>query len=165
MFRTQYQARDRVHCTVGSRIKDIYKPVIDRDGHMELEVAGSENLYDYIQSHKDSCDIHLILKRYQDGDVAALSRAQGLYGDFTEMPQTYAEALNAVISAENYFQTLPVETRAKFNHDFKQFLASMDKPGFAEAMGFVVRADGKEPSAPAEAAPAAGAQKTGGNDE
>uniref|UniRef100_A0AAU8AW17 Internal scaffolding protein n=1 Tax=Dulem virus 121 TaxID=3145598 RepID=A0AAU8AW17_9VIRU len=158
MFKTQYDSHERFHVNSGDPEKVLYSPVFDKNGVMELVESGRENLYDYIQSFKDSVDIHLILKRYEEGDVSVLSRVQGSYGDFTTMPATYAEALNAMISAENYFNGLPVEVRAKFGHSFQQFLASMDKEDFATKMGF--RAEGEPADKPVgEAAPAAGAQE------
>ena len=134
MFRTQYDKPRRVFSCVGSPEKVLYQPCFDENGVMDLVEVGKEDLYGYIQSHKDSVDIHVILKRFEQGDVAALSRVQGTYGDFTEMPKTYAEALNAMIHAENYFNGLPVEVRAEFGHSFQQFLASMDKEDFVEKM-------------------------------
>ena len=136
VVKTQFDDHARVHSNPGNRFKTLYAPRFDDNGVMELVENGRENLYEFIQSHKDSTDIHVLLDRYQRGDESVLSRRQGLYGDFTQMPNTYAEALNAMISAENYFNGLPVETRAKFGHSFQQFLVSMDKPGFMEAMGF-----------------------------
>ena len=135
-FRNQFDEHTRFQSNLGSRIKDVLAPVFDKDGVMSLEKVGEENLYDYIQSHKESVDIYAILKRYQAGDESVLSRVQGMYGDFTTFPSTYAEALNAMTAAETYFNSLPVETRAKFGHSFQQFLASMDKPEFLDAMGW-----------------------------
>lgn len=137
-FRTQYDVHDRVPSQLGSRVKSVYSPVFDKNGVIDLEETGKENLYDYIQSHKDSVDIHKILDRFAQGDVQALSRVQGLSGDFTDMPKTYAEALNAVISAEQTFNSLPVDTRAKFGHSFSQFLAQTGTPAWLSAMGISV---------------------------
>ena len=134
--KTQFDSHKRVYSNHGNRYKVLYSPHYTDNGTLELVENGRENLYEFIQSHKDSTDIHVLLDRYQRGDMSVLSRRQGLYGDFTQMPNTYAEALNAMISAENYFNGLPVEIRAKFGHSLQKFLVSMDKPGFMEAMGF-----------------------------
>ncbi|UPW40957.1 internal scaffolding protein [Sigmofec virus UA08Rod_5936] len=139
-FRTQYDDIDRVYQEPGSPIKTLYAPVFDKQGRMSLEVSGQENLYDYIQSHADSVDIHVILKQFQNGDPSVLSRVQGAYGDFTQMPKTFAEALNTMIAAEQYFNSLPVETRAQFGHNFNQFIASMDAPDFTSRMGITPEA-------------------------
>lgn len=137
-FATQFESHARVHANPGSREKILYGPTYDENGTLELTVKGRENLYDYIQSHKDSCDIKLIVDRCARGDLSALSKAQGMYGDFTTMPKTYAEALQALTDAENFFMSLPVETRAKFDHDPKKFIASMDKPDFLSKIGVSV---------------------------
>ena len=168
-FRTQFQERRRVHAVCGSREKIVYSPVYDENGVLDLEPTGRENLYDYIQSHKDSVDIHKILQRFQQGDVSALTRVQGMYGDFTEMPKTYAEALNTVMSAEQQFNSLPVETRAKFGHSFSQWLAQLGSPQWLSAMDIkaesVPVAGDLQPASASSAAPAAGAQNEGGNVE
>lgn len=134
-FRTQYD-RHRVHARLGDRLKKLYRPQLDDNGHLELVEDGTDDLYAYIQSHRDSVDLHKILERYTAGDVNALNRAQANFGDFTELPTNYAEMLNAVISGEQYFSALPVEVRARFGHSFSNWMSSMDKPDFAEKMGF-----------------------------
>lgn len=133
-FRTQYDPSPRVVANPGSPIKTLYSPVFNKDGIMSLKESGEHDLYAEIQSHADSVDIHVLLQRFASGDVGALSRIQGAYGDFTQMPQTFAEALNTFIAAEQYFLGLPVEVRDRFGQDFHQFLASMDSPDFAKNM-------------------------------
>lgn len=128
--RTQFDDHTRVHANPGQRDKILYTPKFDSNGVMELVEAGKEDLYASIQSHKDSCDINLILKRYARGDVSALQKRQGMFGDFTDAPSSYAEALNSMIVAEQYFNSLPLETRAQFDHNFHRFLLSLDQPDF-----------------------------------
>lgn len=149
-FRTQYDKPTRFHVEPGVRVKTLYGPIFDDNGVMHLVETGKHNLYAEIQSHAESVDIHVIMARYQNGDVEALSRVQGTYGDFTEMPTTFAGALNAMIAAEQYFLSLPPEVRAKYNQDFNQFLASMDRPGFASDIGLVPPAatPGTDPTLP-----------------
>ncbi len=136
-FRTQFDVRSRVHANPGVTEKVLYTPKFNEDGTMELVEAGRENLYEYIQSHKDSVDINVILKRFAKGDVSALNKRQAMFGDFSDAPSSYAEALNSMIVAENYFNSLPLETRAQFDHNFHRFLVSLDSPDFAEKMSGV----------------------------
>lgn len=133
-IKTQFQEHARVHANPGSREKVLYSPQFNEDGTMQLIEAGKENLYEYIQSHKESVDINVILKRFARGDVTALQRRQAMFGDFTDAPSTYAEALNSMIVAEQYFNSLPLETRAKFDHNFHRFLVSLDRPDFAQML-------------------------------
>lgn len=131
-FPSLYDKRERVYCNAGNPLKKIFKPVVRDDGVVDLVESGEESLYDSIQSWKDSVDINVILARYANGDVDALSKVQGAYGDFTQFPTTYAEMLNRVIQGKHMFESLPLEIREKYNHDFGQFIAAMDKPDFWE---------------------------------
>lgn len=125
-FRTQFDEVGRVHANPGNPVKTIYTAQVDENGSVTLIEAGKENLYDYIQSHKDSCDINIIMKRFARGDVSALQQRQSFFGDFLNAPGSYAEALNSMIVAENYFESLPLEERAKYDHNFHKFLLSLD---------------------------------------
>lgn len=122
MFKTQFDLRERVTANSGSPVRVLYSPKFDEKGVMSLVESGKENLYEFIQSHKESCDIHVILERFARGDVSALERVQGTYGDFSNMPRTYADMLNLVRSAEDAFSNLPVDERAKYGHSFERWL-------------------------------------------
>lgn len=156
-FMTQYDKRGRFTTSPGSPIHKTYGGHYDEKGRVVLQETGQENIYDFIQSHAESCDIHVLMKRFQNGDVAALSSRQGFYGDVLDFPKTYAEALNHMHEMESQFMELPVEVRAKFNHSFQEFLASSGEPDFMEKLGFSQLA-----SAPA---PASESLPEGGNAE
>lgn len=126
VFETQFRDPTRVFSNSGSREKIMYSPVFDENGVMELVESGRENLYDYIQSFKESVDINVILKKYASGDVSALAKSQGSFFDCTGMPRTYAEMLNTLIAAENTFNSLPVEEREKCGFSFERWLANLD---------------------------------------
>lgn len=134
-FRTQFDERPRYYSNVGSRIKKLYAPRFDDAGQMELVEKGEENLYDYIQSHADSVNINTLLRRFQGGETDVLSRVQGAYGDFTGLPTSYADLLNAVNDGHQYFDSLPLEVRARFHHNFAEFMAAMDSPDFFKMLG------------------------------
>lgn len=169
-FATQFTPRQRVHEVLGSREKQLYSPIYDDRGVLHLRETGKHDLYAEIQSHRDSVDIHVLLARYRNGDTEALQRIQGAYGDFTQMPTTFAEALNTLIAAEQYFQSLPVDVRSRFGHDFNRFIASMDSPTWAADAGIempkppddnmaeaVGRVPSERPSTPAQPVNAADA--------
>lgn len=145
VFPTQYDTRDRIFAAPGDRMKDVYSAQVSHEGTIELYKTGQENLYDYIQSFAESCDINTIIKRFASGDTDVLSKKQGIYDDLTEYPKTYAELLNTVIAGEQAFMELPLETRAKFNHDYRQWLVAMDDmPSWMDAMGIVPDPDPAE---------------------
>lgn len=134
-FTTQFSEKKRFYTQSGDPIKPLYGLEVDKKGVSQLVEKGKYNLYDFIQSHKDTVDIHKILERFQNGDVDALNKYQGYYGDITEAPKTFADALNAVIKAKDLFNSLPLDVREKFDHSPEQFIASLGTEKFAEAMG------------------------------
>lgn len=136
MFNTQYASHDRVHPDPGNPVKPVYELRYSRDGVPDLEQVGQEDLYGYIQSHRDSVDVHALVKRFQNGDTSALTRAQGFYGDITGMPTTYAEMLNSLARSEAIFNHLSAEVKSRFNNSFSEWLAGMDRDDFADRMGF-----------------------------
>lgn len=165
MFRTAAQAIEdhpRVNINPGDPDKVLYSPSFDSFGHMELKEVGKESLYQFIQSHKESTDIRVILARFTAGDTTALAKRQMFYADLTEFPTTYADVVNTMHGAEDYFTHLPVEVRAKFGHDFNKFLASLDNPQTLVDLGIVSSQSSispeqpsTEPSMPAQKPPEA----------
>lgn len=134
-FKTRWDKRDPVYSNPGSPIHKTYGGHYDEKGRVVLEETGEENIYDYIQSHAESCDIHVLMKRYQNGDPTALSQRQGFYGDILNFPQTYAEALNHMNEMEAKFLALPLETREKFGCSFQEFLAASGEADFLDRLG------------------------------
>lgn len=124
-----------VKCESGSPIHIQYDGFYDDFGRVKLREVGKINLYDEIQSHADSCDIHVIMARYKNGDVEALSQRQGFYGDILNMPKTYAEALNNMHELERQFYRMDPEVRDKFGNSFEQFLAASNQSDFLDRIG------------------------------
>ena len=137
-FKTQYDARDRIQSNPGNPIKQLYSGSYNERGQVELKEDGTEDIYAFIQSFAESTDIHSILARYQNGEVDVLEKVQGFYGDITEMPKTYAEALQRIADSEKVFMSLPVDVRAKFGHSFSEFLAASNDVDFLERLGVQV---------------------------
>lgn len=138
MFKTQYDARDRIQSNPGNPIKLLYAGSYNERGQVVLKEDGTENLYDFIQSFAESTDIHAIMRRFENGEIDVLEKVQGFYGDVTEMPKTYAEALQRIADSEKVFMSLPVEVRSKFGHSFSEFLAASNDADFLERLGVQV---------------------------
>lgn len=136
VFTTQFNGRRRIVQAPGNGEKLTYVPKLSDSGDFDLVESGKVDLYGEIQSHRDSCDIYVLLNRYQNGDLEALSRVQGSYGDFTQMPKTFAEALNAMIAGEQMFNSLPLEIRQKFDFSLEKFMLGMDDmPSWLQKVG------------------------------
>lgn len=135
-FPTQFDARDRICTNPGTGVKQLYEARVDNNGSIDLVESGVEDLYDFIQSFKESVDINTIVKRFAAGDTDVLAKRQAHYGDFTQFPSTYAEMLDAVIRGENYFNSLPLDVRKEFNFSFAEWMSAMDDmPEWMKKMG------------------------------
>ena len=126
MFRNSY---DRVRCFAnpGSPIDYEWKLDIDDSGRERLVIAREVNIYEDIQSHAESVDINVILSKYASGELLDLELRESMYADVTEMPKDLADVLRKNIAAQQYFEKLPLEERAKYDYDYGVFLASADK--------------------------------------
>lgn len=157
-WHTQYDRDPGPFSDPGDPIHILYTPQFDKSGDYELVESGRENIYDEIQSHAESVDIHVILERYARGDVDALAKVQGVYADVTGLPGSYAEMLNTVIAGEQQFLSLPLEVREKFDHSYQKWLISMDDmPRWMSLMGLATSPlnnnGGEEPPVGAPDAP------------
>lgn len=122
--------RDRYFSCSGNPIKIKYGLSYGKKGEIDLVEKGKINLYEEIQSHADSVDLHVVLKRFANGETDVLNQRAAAYGDFSNMPRSFAEVLNHINDAEETFNGLPAEIRANFGNSFARFYASMDDPTF-----------------------------------
>lgn len=133
-FRTQYDRVQQISNS-GERLASTYSPKVREDGVIDLVETGKVDLYEQIQSWRESCDIKVILQKYVNGDSSVLNQKVPLFGDFSDAPVSLADYYQRLIDAEAAFNRLPVETRAKFNHSSSEFFTSMGSDKFNEIMG------------------------------
>lgn len=120
----------------GSRFREDFVGKLDKEtGVISLISVGKTDLFEQIQSYKDETDLNSLIKRAENGDLSAFSSA--VFGDFTQMPETYADALNVVIEAEREFNGLPSDIKEKFNGDFHQYIVTAGSPEWLEKFGIV----------------------------
>lgn len=128
-FRTQFDRKAVPYPDTTSIVTD-YQLSLAPDGKEVLVAVGEHDIYPEIQSHAKSVDINEIVLRYQRGDIDVLAQRAGVYGDFTNMPTSYAELYQNVLDAQAYFDSLPLEIRQKFDHSFSKFFSSIGTPEF-----------------------------------
>lgn len=146
-FRTMYDDFDRVPSNPGNAEEIEYSPVIGDDGVLSLEAVGKIDVRAEIDSYRESCDLNVIISRFNNGDVDVLSRTQGSYFDAVDLPHTFADMLNTINTAETEFLKLPLAVRERFDNSFHRWLSLMDNPvEFNRLMGSV----SAEPAEPAE---------------
>lgn len=117
---------------------DLFKPVLSGklmpDGTIKLDVVDHIDIKAEINSHASTCDMAYILSRLKFGDVSVLNGKQGVYGDFTVFPKTYAEMLQLVQSGEDAFDSLPLDVRASFDNDINKWFATIGTDEWSEKM-------------------------------
>lgn len=111
-----------------------YSPRVLDSGEIKLVESGKDDIKQKINSFRDSTDMSFILQRLAVGDTSVLNQRPGMFGDFTQMPTTYAEALQLVIDGRREFDALPLDVKNSFNNDFRQFLASAGTPEWHEKL-------------------------------
>lgn len=129
-FGTRYGARCRVYSCPGSDLEPKYSAVYLQDGSLDLEVVGTVNVFEEIQSHREECDLQCILRRFLNGETDVLNRVQGFFADTVGMPTTYPEMFNIISKSESFFNSLPVETKTMFHNNFQEFLTASQSPDF-----------------------------------
>ena len=101
----------------GKHIVDEYGLVTSDDGVTYVDVVGQKNLDAIIQSNKDNGNIALLVARYNAGDTTALNKAHGVFGDFRNMPTTYAEMVSRLNECRVVFDGLPTEIKEQFENN------------------------------------------------
>ena len=97
MFRTQYSDRVRFTAAPGDPVKKTFTSKWREDGMIELVETGSINIYDEIQSHKDSVDINVLLSKYaKTGHLEILNRAKTQFMDVAGLPNSIVGFYNLV---------------------------------------------------------------------
>lgn len=138
MFKSYYEVvfneHVRVHSVLGSPVAPTYILGINEDGKMDLIESGKVNIYDQIQSHKDSVDINLMISRFANGDVNALNGGNPMYLDVTEFPKSLAEMYSLVINAKATFEKLPIEVRDAFGHSPETFISMLGSDEYNSIM-------------------------------
>lgn len=94
-----------------------------------------------VPDFKDDCDTNVILSRYVNtGVLTHTNPAQPMYGDFSEVPQDYGEALRLIESSKEKFDALPSDVREKFDsnpYNLIKFLGDEKNRDEAVKLGLV----------------------------
>lgn len=122
-FRKIYDDDAKFVSEPGDPIAIDYMLQIDSDGVGEIVECGKTDLYASIQSHRDSVDLDMILKRYAEGDASALDRVRGFYADLSKMDMNYANLMNMNLRGQKLFESLPSDIREEYGNDYIQFIA------------------------------------------
>ena len=94
------------------------------------------------QHYKEECDINTILEKFNITGLLPEQPLSPRYGDFTGIGD-YHTAMNRVFAAQDEFEALPAQIRARFGNDPAQlieFLENSENRPEAEVLGLVEKA-------------------------
>ncbi len=94
------------------------------------------------QHFKEECDINTILQKFNITGILPEAPLSPRYGDFSGIGD-YHTALNRVIAAQEEFEALPAQIRARFDNDPAKLIEFLDDEANrpeAENLGLVEKA-------------------------
>lgn len=118
----------------GDEYHILYTSVLLDDGTIDLEPMSREPIQDRINSFAAVTDMSYILTQLRNGNTSVLNRGKPIFGDFTETPKTYAQALQLVIDGRAQFDALPLDVRSKFDNSFEKWFATAGSAEWLSAM-------------------------------
>ena len=93
------------------------------------------------QQFKEECDINNIMEKFGMTGLLPQTPLNATYGDFSGV-KDYHTALNAIMAAEEQFDALPAQLRARFDNDPANLIDFMENPenrSEAEKLGLIVQ--------------------------
>lgn len=125
----------------GDKIRRTFRWKYNKEGKKELTLDEEIDRDAEIQSFLEETKIENIIKRATfDPEVA--KRLGASLGDdepidYTEMPETLAEAQNLMLMAEQTWDKLPSETKQQFDNDVDKFIHNYGTIEWAKKLGIL----------------------------
>lgn len=126
--------RPRKCSCAGNKTEPHYVERYTETGHPYLVKDGETDIVAIIQSHKEECDINLMLQRYAAGDTSVM-RNDAKYIDTSELPTTIHGFFNLMAAQREKFDALPVEIKQRFDNSFEVWASMAGTGEWAEKMG------------------------------
>lgn len=125
----------------GDKIRRTFRWKYDNEGKKELILDEEIDRDAEIQSFLEETKIENIIKRATFDPEAAqrlgASLGDGEPIDYTEMPETLAEAQNLMLMAEQTWNKLPSETKQRFDNDVDRFIHDYGTIEWAKKLGIL----------------------------
>ena len=140
-------ARERCITPAGSPERTTYElKWSPKTGVQELVEKGKEDWQGMIQSYAESCDLSVIIRRVNAGELDLLNARPGSYGDFTHAPGSIQEVMQATIDAKHTYDSLTDEQKKAFG-SFDEFAATAGEKEWFERLGVKFNVEVKEEGA------------------
>lgn len=112
-----------------------YKKEINKQtGKVKLVEKNKVNIYDKIQEYAEETKLSNILQRYNVNMLSQLKENETEIIDLTNMPENLLETMTAIKNAEYIWERQSKQTKAEFNNDFRQFIASLENGKMAQML-------------------------------
>lgn len=134
----------------GDEYHTVYSSVLNDDGTLDLVPTAKDSIQEYINSFVSQTDMHYIIAQLKSGNTSIINRRPMMYGDFTDAPKSYAQALQMVIDGRATFDALPLSVRNKFDNSFEKWFATAGSPDWLSAMNSDGDGSSTEPVPPVE---------------
>ena len=146
LFQTKYNYKEKYSKSGTGKIP-VFKSRLDKNGKLIVVpkmlkdekgklIQEVDNVYAKIQASADSVDIATIIKKYTNtGDESILHTNPGIFMDMTEMKNPM-ETMNMINDIKDTFNHLPIDVKAKFDNDYKVFLAQAGTKEFYANLGY-----------------------------
>lgn len=126
MFRNRSNYPVGLDTPTGDGYETKFEFEFNENGEKVLVAKGVINVYERIQSHKDSVSLDKMIERFTlTGDYSHLVNKEGNYLNILNAPKSLMEAQNTILKATSLFDELPVNIKEVYSNNFSVFLNSL----------------------------------------
>lgn len=111
---------------------------IDENGVRTLEKVGEVDVYAQIQTYLEETKIENIIKRatYDPTAIGSQDWMSKETTDISNIPTNYHEWKQMINKAEESFNSLPAELKAKFDNNVEKYVGEYGSESWAEKLGW-----------------------------
>lgn len=126
MFRNRSNYPVGLDTPTGNGYETKFEFEYNENGEKVLVANGVINVYERIQSHKDSVSLDKMIERFTlTGDYSHLVKKEGNYLNILDAPKSLMEAQNTILKASSLFDNLPANIKEIYSNNFSVFLNSL----------------------------------------
>lgn len=125
----------RMQETYSKQTQAVYKEEFDKKtGKRKLVKTEEINIVDKIQEYAEETKISNLLKKYNYDMIKQIAKNEEQIIDMTNMPENLMETMAVIDNAKYIWERQSKELKAKFNNDFKQFIAGSENGQVAKLL-------------------------------
>lgn len=133
-FFTNYNRPQRKRETFNNTKQAVYKAVYDKNGVRSLIKDKEVDIYEKIQEYAKDTSLTNMFSKYGLSVYDQLKKSEEQLVDLTNLPTNLMEAMSVIDEAKYAFDRQSKDVKAKFNNDFKQFIAASETGQLAQLL-------------------------------